>query len=133
VARVFLYHGGTVYAYADIMALLEILLGTGLVVGAVVAGLVYLDCVQRGLPAPTRLAWAFACGGGSFAGFLVPHVFSRELQHLYFQVLKPRPIAVTPREWLWVTLATGLVVGSVLVGLYLVGSRFWNWTQPEAH
>lgn len=114
------------------MTLLEILLGAGLVVGVVVAGLVYLDCVRRGLPMPDRFAWALACGGGSFAGFLVPHVFSRELQYLYFQVLKPRPIAVSPREWLSVSLATGLVVGAVLVGLYLAGSRFRNWPQAES-
>ena len=113
------------------MTLFEILLGAGLAVGVIVAGLVYLDCVRRELPVPSRLVWALACGGGSFAGFLVPHVFYQELQYLYFQVLKPRPITVHPREWLAVTLTTGFTICAVLVGLYLAGSRFQNWTAAE--
>ncbi len=120
-------------AYADIMPLLEILLGTGLVAGAGIAGLVYLDCVWRGLPFTSRLVRALACGGGGFGSFLVPYVFSQELQYLYFQVLKPRSIAAHPREWLTVSLTTGLVLGVVLVGLYFAGSRFQNRKQTETH
>jgi len=71
-------------AYVDSMPLLEILLGTGFVVGVVVAGLVYLDCERRGMRVTSRLGRALACGGGSFGSFLVPHVFSQELQYVYF-------------------------------------------------
>lgn len=46
----------SLWPYADGIMLLEILLGAGLVVGAVVAALVYLDCVRRALPARSRLA-----------------------------------------------------------------------------
>lgn len=105
------------------MTLLEILLGAGFVAGVGVGGLVYLDCVRREVPATGRLARALACGGATFAGFLVPHVFSSELQSVYFRALKPRPIAVAPREWLWVSLGTGLALGAALVGLYFAGSR----------
>ena len=121
--------GDGLSAYANSMTFLEILLGTGLVAGVVVAGLVYLDCVRQEIPLTSRLVRAFACGGGSFGSFLVPHVFSEELQYLYFQVLKPRPIAVHPREWLTVSLTTGLVIGGVLVGLYFAGSRFQSRKQ----
>jgi len=111
--------------------LLEILLGAGLVVGAVVAALVDLDCGRRALPARSRLAWTLGCGGGSVAGFLVPYVFYQELTSLYVRVLKPRPITVHSREWLAVALTTGLTICAVLVGLYLAGSRFRNWTAAE--
>lgn len=124
--------GGSPSAYADIMTLLGILLGTGLVAGSGVASLVYLDCVRRGLPVSSCLGGALACGGAGFGGFLVPYVFSRELQYVYFQILKPRPITVSPREWLSVSLTTGFLVGTVLVGLYLAGSRFRSRTQAPA-
>lgn len=105
------------------MTFLEILLGVGLVAGAIVSALVYLDCVRRGMPPASRLVRALVCGGGSFGGFLLPYVFSRELQYLYFQVLKPQPIAVSPREWLSVSLTTGFVIGIVFVSVYFAGSR----------
>lgn len=113
------------------MTLLEILLGTGLVAGVVVAGFVYLDSMRREIPLTSCLVRALACGGGSFGSFLVPYVFSQELQYVYFQVLKPRPIAVHPREWLTVSLMTGLGIGVVLVGLYFAWSRFQSRTQAD--
>lgn len=113
------------------MTLFEILLGAGLVAGMAVTGLVYLDCTRRGLSAPSCLGWVLACGGGSFAGFLVPHVFHQDLSYLYFQVLKPRPITVHPREWMAVALTTGVSICVVLVGLYLVGGRVRNGTAPD--
>jgi hypothetical protein len=105
---------------------LEILLGAGLAAGAVASSLVYLDWARRGMPQASRLVPALACGGGSFCGFLLPYVFSRELQYLYFQVLKPQPIAVSPREWLSVGLTAGLVIGIVLVSVYFAGSGVWG-------
>ncbi len=113
------------------MSLLKILIGAGIVVGASVAVLVYLDCRRRDLPPSSRLVWALICGGGSFAAFLVPYVFQYELQFLYFGVLKPRPVAVSPYESLLVTLTAGLGITLVLVSLYLAESRFWNWTATE--
>ena len=113
------------------MTLFEILLGAGLAAGMVVTGLVYLDCTRRGLSTSSRLVWALACGGGSFAGFLVPHVFYQDLSYLYFQVLKPRPITVHPREWMAVALTTGVTICVVLVGVYLAGTRVRNWTATE--
>jgi len=113
------------------MTLFEILLGAGLAVGVVVAGLIYLDCTRRGLSTSSRLVWALACGGGSFAGFLVPHVFYQDLSYLYFQVLKPRTITVHPREWMAVALTTGVTICVVFVGLYLIGSRFRDRPAAE--
>jgi len=114
------------------MALLATLIVTGLVTGVVVAALVYHDCVRRGLPVASRLLRAGACGGGTFGGFLVPYVFSQELQYVYFQLLKPRPIAVSPREWPLVSLTTGFVSGVVLIGLYFAASRFQSSDQAKA-
>jgi len=113
------------------MTLFEILLGTGLAAGMVVTGLVYLDCTRRGLSTSSRLVWALACGGGSFAGFLVPHVFYQDLSYLYFQVLKPRPITVHPREWMAVALTVGVTICVLLLGLYLAGTRVRNRTTTE--
>lgn len=113
------------------MTLFEILLGAGLAAGIVVTGLVYLDCTRRGLSTSSRLVWALACGGGSFAGFLVPHVFYQDLSYLYFQVLKPRPITVHPREWMTVALTVGVTICVVLLGLYLAGTRVRNGTATE--
>ena len=108
------------------MTLLEILLGAGFVVGVIVASLVYLSCARRGLPVFSCLVRALACGGGSFAAFLVPYAFRQELLCLYYQVLKPRPIVVSPYESLLVSLTTGLVIAVVLIVLYLSGVRFQN-------
>lgn len=101
------------------MTLFEILLGAGLAAGMAVTGLVYLDCMRRGLSTSRRLVWALACGGGSLAGFLVPYAFSQNLSYLYFQVLKRRPITVHPREWMAVALTVGVMICVVLVELLL--------------
>ncbi|WP_323675914.1 hypothetical protein [Halorubellus sp. PRR65] len=50
-------------------------------------------------------------------------MFSQELQYAYFRVLRPRPLAATPGEWLSVALGTGLLLGTGFVGLYLAGTR----------
>jgi hypothetical protein len=129
-SRVFCARGG-VTAYVATVALLEILLGTGLVTGVVVAGPADPDCARRGTPSRGRLVRALGCGGGSFVGFFAPDAFSGQLQRLYFQVLKPRPVAARPREWRDVSLATGLLIGVVLVGLYVVGTRLRTGRRPE--
>lgn len=123
--------GQSQFTHDDIMTLLEILLGTGLIVGVGVASLVYLDCLRRGMHLSSRLVRALACGGGAFSSFLIPHIFSEEIRHLYFQVLKPRPIVIHPREWLLVNLTAGFVIGVVLVGLYLTESRFRSRKQAD--
>ena len=119
--------------YATIVSLLETLLGVGLVTGVLVTGVVYLDSLRRGVSLPARLRRALACGGGSFGGFLVPHVFSQQLQHLYFQVLKSQPIAGSPREWRSVSLTTGLLIAIGLVGLYFAANHFQNMPLAEQH
>lgn len=106
------------------MPLLEILLGTGLVAGTVVATLVYLAGVRRGTPFSTRLQSALACGIGCSGSFLVPYAFSQELENLYFRVLKAQAIAVTPREWLAVNVTTGLLIAAVVTPLAFGASRF---------
>lgn len=115
------------------MTLLETLLGVGLVTGVLVTGIVYLDSLRRGMSLSTRLRRALACGGGSFGGFLIPHVFSQQLQHLYFQVLKPRPIAGSPREWWSVSLTTGLLIAVGLVALYFAASHLQNRRRVEQY
>ncbi|EFW94157.1 hypothetical protein ZOD2009_03400 [Haladaptatus paucihalophilus DX253] len=110
------------------MAIPEILFIGGLVVGAAVSSIVYLDCARREIPVKGRLLQTVVFGALSFVGFLVPHVFSSQLRYVYFQVIKPRPVAVSPYEWLAVNLATGFLIGVALLLLYFTGSRRYPLT-----
>ncbi len=107
----------------DVMRLLDALVGAGVVAGSAVAALVYWDCARRRIRFRVRVVHAFACGAGTAGCFLLPYVFSQELQYAYFRVLRPRPLAATPGEWLSVALGTGLLLGTGFVGLYLAGTR----------
>lgn len=115
------------------MSLLAILVTAGIAVGIAVTGFVYVDSRRRGLARPSRLRRALGCGGGSFGAFLVPHVFAGPLQRLYFQVLKPRPLAASPREWQWVSLGTGLLLAGVVLGLYGAGTRARTESGADGH
>ncbi|WP_423744088.1 hypothetical protein V5735_14060 (plasmid) [Haladaptatus sp. SPP-AMP-3] len=105
------------------MAIPKILFSGGLVVGAAVSSIVYVDCARRDITIKGRLLQVVGFGGVSFIGFLVPYVFSSQLRYVYFQVIKPRPVAVSPYEWLAVNLATGFLIGVALLLLYFTGSR----------
>ncbi|WP_338726782.1 hypothetical protein [Haladaptatus sp. DJG-WS-42] len=82
-----------------------------------------MDCTRRAVSLNGRLLRAGSVGALSVTGFLVPYVFSTQLQYLYFQILKPRPIAVSPYEWVAVNLTTGLLLAVLFVFFYVAGSR----------
>lgn len=103
---------------------LAILTGSGLLVGLLAFGGVYLDTGRRGLSGARRLLPAIGVGSSCFGGFLVPYVFGAPVRYAYFQLVKSRPIATTPYEWLVVSVATGLLISAVVVGSYLVGTRY---------
>lgn len=105
------------------MTLLAIVLVCGLVVGVAVSSLVYVDCRRRDVPVYRRWLRTVSVGGGSFASFLVPYAFSTQLGYVYFQLLKPRPVTVSPYEWVAVILATGSMIGMLVVGLYVALTR----------
>ena len=109
----------------------DILRASGLVVGLLVFAAVYWHASQYGIVGGRRLLLATGVGLWCLAGFLVPTVFEEQLQRVYFGVLKPGPIAVSPFEWLFVSLAVGLLLSVAGVGGYLMGIRYTN-TQPSA-
>jgi len=103
------------------MALLPALLATGIVGSAAVGAVAYLDDARRDGSGRLRraLAPAVACLGG----FLVPYAVSEQLRWLYFEVLKPQPIAASPREWLAVNLVAGASFAGAFVALVFARRR----------
>ena len=102
---------------------LGILTLSGLVGGGLAFVGVYLDARGRHLSTATQLLLATAFGAAGFAGFLVPYVYEQRLSYVYFRVLKPQPIVVSPYEWLVVSIATGVLVGGCVAVLYVAGAR----------
>lgn len=115
------------------MTLFVVLVGAGLIGGVVVAGLVTRDHVRRGIPLASGLLWGLAWGMGSLGSFLVPYVFSGQLRYMYFQVIRPQPIAGSPQEWLIVSLLTGSLLSSLLVVLYYAGRRLEGSDRGMSH
>ncbi|MDQ2055994.1 hypothetical protein [Halobellus sp. H-GB7] len=103
---------------------LAILSVAGLFVALLVFGGVYYDTGQRGLSSARRLLLATGFGISCFGGFLVPYVYADHLEYTYFQLLKPRAIAVSPYEWVTVSLATGLLISVIVGGFYVAGTRY---------
>ena len=109
---------------------LSILSGSGLFVALFVFGGIYLDTGRRELSSAKRLLLATGFGISCFGGFLVPYVYEDQLAYTYFQLIKPRAIAVSPYEWVIVNITTGLLISAIFGGLYLAGIR--NTTSPIA-
>ena len=105
-------------------AYLGIVSAGGLVVALIGFGIVYSDTQQRGVSGAKRLLLALGSGIGCVGGFLVPYVFEDRLASTYFELVTRRAIVVSPREWLAVSLATGVLIGAIVVGVYLVGIRY---------
>lgn len=103
---------------------LGVLAVSGLFVGVLVSAFVHVDTGRRGLSGARRLLLAAGVGVGCLGGFLAPYAFESHLKDAYFRVIKPRPIAVSPVEWLAVSLVTGLLISAIAVGLYLAGVRY---------
>lgn len=103
---------------------LSILSVSGLLIGLLVFGIIYVDTSRRGVSRSRRLLLAASFGISCLGGFLVPYAYEEQLQYTYFQLIKPRPIAVSPYEWLTVSIATGLLISVTAVGFYLVGTRY---------
>jgi len=103
---------------------LSILSVGGLLIGLLVFGFIYVDTSRRGVSGPRRLLLAAGFGSSCFGGFLVPYTYEKQLQYTYFQLIKPRPITVSPYEWVTVSIATGLLISVTAVGFYLVGTRY---------
>ena len=107
---------------------LAILSVAGLFVALPAFGAVYHDTGRRGFSSARRLLLATGFGLGCFGGFLVPYVYEDHLRYTYFQLIKPRPIAVSPYEWIAVSIGTGLLISAIVGGLYVVGTRY---TAPQ--
>ncbi|RLM84225.1 hypothetical protein D3D02_14360 [Halobellus sp. Atlit-38R] len=103
---------------------LAILSVAGLFVALLVFGAVCYDTGRRGFSSARRLLLATGFGTSCFGGFLVPYVYEDQLQYTYFQLLKPRPIAISPYEWVTVSIATGLLISVIVGGFYVAGTRY---------
>lgn len=95
----------------------------GLLAGLPVSVAIFLDTGRRGLSSGPRLVLATGFGVGCFGGFLVPYAVQDRLAYVYFQLVKPRPIVVSPLEWVTVSVVVGLLISAILCGLYYVGMR----------
>ncbi len=90
------------------------------VVAPVFSALVYMDATRRGLSEQKRLLWTFSVGILSFCGFLLPHRFETTVNLVYYQGIKPEPVAVSPYETLVLHLTVGVVISLISVLLYWV-------------
>jgi len=97
---------------------------SGLLIGLLVFGIIFIDTRRRGVSGSRRLLLAAGFGISCFGGFLVPYTYEEQLEYTYFQLIKPRPITVSPYEWVIVSIATGLLISVTAVGFYLVGTRY---------
>lgn len=104
---------------------LEILLLSGFLTAVFLSGIVYYEATRRGVSPPGRLLGAGCVALASIGGFLVPYRFTTELSHLYFRVIKGSAVAVHPREFLVVSLATGIIIGIGVALLCVATSRIW--------
>lgn len=92
-------------------------------------GVVYADAIRRSLHSRARLAWTFAVGVLSLAGYVGVFAYDGLLFRTYMQLLGDPLIARSPRGvFLWL-LVTGVVISGVGVGIYIVGSRI-AWRRP---
>lgn len=105
------------------MTYLGILLIGGLLASSILGGITYFDTKRRGLPTSSRLLWLSIVGGISFCGFLVPHFYESTIGYLYFEVIKGRMVSTHPREWLVVSLTTGILISAGSGVLYTIWSR----------
>jgi len=93
----------------------------GSVCALVVLAAVARDAHERRLSGSSYLGLAAVAGAASFGGFLLPVVYERELSHLYFHVLKPSPVVVSPSEWLAARAAVGATLSVAVYLTYLAG------------
>ncbi|ELZ97038.1 hypothetical protein C440_04653 [Haloferax mucosum ATCC BAA-1512] len=105
------------------MSLLGITLVAGVVSGIVLAGIVYAHATHGNKSPKARRLSPLLVAGADLLGFFGAYVFEDEVRYLYFRVIKPRAIAVTPYEALSVTLGSGLLVGIGALVSYLALSR----------
>ncbi len=94
------------------------------VVAPVASGLVYVDAARRGLSRQERLLWASAGGMLVLSGLLLQHRFEDVVTLVYFQNIKPAPVATSPYEVLVLHLSVGITISIVSVLLCGVGIRF---------
>jgi len=96
----------------------------GLLIGLFAFGGSYVDTGRRGVSGSRRLVIAASLGISCVAGFLVPYAYGEQVAYTYFQLIKPRPIAVSPYEWIAVSIATGFLISLFMISIYLVGTRY---------
>ncbi|MDX5987423.1 hypothetical protein E6P09_01000 [Haloferax mediterranei ATCC 33500] len=95
----------------------------GLLTVLLFVGLVTIHATRRGLPAGVhRLSSVLVAAAGVF-GFAIPYVYDRQIGYLYFMVLKPRPIAVSPYEAIVMQFTVGLLINLVVFLLYIGYTR----------
>lgn len=103
---------------------LGILIAGGLLVSALVFVRVYHDTGRRTVSSAKRLPLAIGVAISCFGGFLVPYAFGEQLAHIYFGILKPKAVTVSPREWVLVSVVTGLLISGISSTLYFAGIRY---------
>ena len=108
------------------MTYLGTLLIGGLLASLILGGLTYFDTKRRGLPSSSRLLWLSIVGVISFCGFLVPYFYESNIGYLYFEVIKGRMVTTHPREWLMVSLTTGILISAGSGALYTIWSRVFD-------
>jgi len=108
---------------------LGILIGGGLLVGILVFVGIYVDTSRRGLSSGKRLLLAIGFATSCFGGFLVPYAYGDQLGYIYFRILKPRAITISPYEWVTVGVVTGLLISVIIGSLYFAGIRY-TASQP---
>ena len=96
----------------------------GLLVAPLIFGIVYRDTTRRSVSSSRRIFLATILSVSSFGGFLVPYVYEEELAYAYLHVIKPRPILISPYEWITVSVATGILISMILGLLYFVSVRY---------
>ena len=96
----------------------------GLLVAPLVFGIVYRDTTRRRVSSSRRILLATVLSVSSFGGFLVPSIYEEELAYTYLHVIKPRPILISPYEWITVNVATGMLLSMIPGLLYFVSVRY---------
>lgn len=102
---------------------LGILIAGGLLVALLVSGSIYFDTGRRGLSGAKRLLLATGFGLSCFGGFLAPYVYEEQLAYTYYHLVMSRSIVVSPREWVTVSVVTGLLISTMFVAAYFTGIR----------
>ena len=103
---------------------MDVILLSGLSVGMIATGIVFVDTVRRGFSIRDQLIWSGIAGGISLGGFITVYVFDAVLYRLYLQLTGSSTVVPVPRELAEGFLYIGLGLGVIAVLAYGFGSRY---------